>query len=223
MFKANDPLTEQIAQYLGHQIVVGDLPAGERIQELRIASELSVSRGSVREALLILQRRHLVEILPRRGAVVSRLTTADVEALYELWLLLLQRVAGNMARHWRPDDLPPFHQLVLDLQRAADSGDVESFYDTGSQFIHNMTAFAGNRYAEQVLYDLLPTARRTSYMVLRAGKSELKRAHGFFAELMARFVSRDADGAVALVDSYGNYQKAIAVEAVRILDGKGRH
>ena len=52
-FKAAESLAEQIARHVGRQIVTGDLVEGERIQELRIASELNVSRGSVREALLL--------------------------------------------------------------------------------------------------------------------------------------------------------------------------
>ena len=46
----------------------------ERIQELKVAGDLDVSRGSVREALLILERRHVIEIYPRKGAVVSDLS-----------------------------------------------------------------------------------------------------------------------------------------------------
>ena len=64
-FVPSESLTEQIAQYLGNQIVTGELKAGDRIQELRVADELNVSRGSVREALLILERRHLIQILPK--------------------------------------------------------------------------------------------------------------------------------------------------------------
>ena len=61
-FKPQESLSEQIAQHLSRQIVRGDLLAGDRIQELRIAGELEVSRGSVREALLILERWHLIDI-----------------------------------------------------------------------------------------------------------------------------------------------------------------
>lgn len=57
-----DSLSEQIARHIGEQIISGELVEGERIQELRIAKELDVSRGSVREALLLLERTHLIEI-----------------------------------------------------------------------------------------------------------------------------------------------------------------
>jgi len=59
-------LSEQIAKHIGEQIITGELVEGERIQELRIAKELDVSRGSVREALLLLERTHLIQIYPRR-------------------------------------------------------------------------------------------------------------------------------------------------------------
>ncbi|MFE1636014.1 GntR family transcriptional regulator, partial [Acinetobacter baumannii] len=49
-----ESLSEQIVKYISEQIISGELVEGERIQELRIAKELDVSRGSVREALLLL-------------------------------------------------------------------------------------------------------------------------------------------------------------------------
>jgi len=66
-FQAPESLSEQIAQHLGQQIITGTMRPGERIQELKVAGDLDVSRGSVREALLILERRHLIQIFPARG------------------------------------------------------------------------------------------------------------------------------------------------------------
>jgi DNA-binding GntR family transcriptional regulator len=62
-------LAEQIADQIAQQIISGELLEGERIPELKIAKDMHVSRGSVREALLLLQRTHLIEIYPRRGAL----------------------------------------------------------------------------------------------------------------------------------------------------------
>ena len=91
-FRASESLSEQIAQHLAQQIIMGDLVEGERIQELRIAKELNVSRGSVREALLVLARKRLIEIYPRRGAVVSEMSPVQVKALYEVLSMLLQMI-----------------------------------------------------------------------------------------------------------------------------------
>src|SRR5690554_4403543 len=104
-FQAPESLSEQIAQHIGQRIVIRDLKPGERIQELKVAGELGVSRGSVREALLILQRRHLVEIYPRRGAVVSGLTIASVNALYDIYIDLLCMLGRKLLERWSGDSL----------------------------------------------------------------------------------------------------------------------
>jgi DNA-binding GntR family transcriptional regulator len=84
---------------------------GERIQEQKVTQALNVSRGSVREALLILERRHLVAILPRRGAHVTELDERSVRSLCslmgEFYILLGNAVAQNgapkptCARFWK--------------------------------------------------------------------------------------------------------------------------
>ena len=67
-----ESLSEQIVKYISEQIISGELVEGERIQELRIAKELDVSRGSVREALLLLERTHLIEIFHAVGQLSQK-------------------------------------------------------------------------------------------------------------------------------------------------------
>ena len=94
--KATDSLSEQIAKSIAEQIISGELVEGERIQELRIAKELDVSRGSVREALLLLERTHLIEIYPRRGAIVAEMSPQQVRALFDTSCLLLGQVVQQI-------------------------------------------------------------------------------------------------------------------------------
>ncbi len=51
-----ESLSEQIAKHISEQIIRGELVEGERSKNYAISAELDVSRGSVREALLILER-----------------------------------------------------------------------------------------------------------------------------------------------------------------------
>ena len=133
-FKAAESLVEQIARHVGRQIVTGDLVEGERIQELRIASELNVSRGSVREALLILERRHLINIYPRRGAVVAEMSAQQIRSLFEIISLLLGVIARRAADNWRQTDVEPFTQLLEQLQNLSRQGDIEGFYEGSFEF-----------------------------------------------------------------------------------------
>lgn len=159
-FKPSRNLAEQIAQYLGQQIVSGELAADEPIAESRVAAQLQVSRGSVREAMLILERRHLVTIVPRRGAVVLAMREPEMQALYELRAVLAQALWSKLAQHWQTS----YHlqlQPLLDLMaRQVESPPGNSFSQTVSQFFDTAAALAGNHYLLQVLHNLGPACSK---------------------------------------------------------------
>ena len=51
-------------------ILDGRLKPGERLKEVPLAEQLGISRGPIREALRLLERDGLIELIPNRGAVV---------------------------------------------------------------------------------------------------------------------------------------------------------
>lgn len=64
-------LPERVAQHIAARIQDGSLPAGMRIVEAEIAAHFGISHSPVRDALRLLNKRGLVELLPRRGARVA--------------------------------------------------------------------------------------------------------------------------------------------------------
>lgn len=219
-FVPSESLTEQIAQYLGNQIVTGELKAGDRIQELRVADELNVSRGSVREALLILERRHLIQILPRRGAVVAEMTESEVRALYELWFLLLDKIARNAVNMWTENDLVQFTELVLRMGEYAQKNDLEKFFETSVLFYEKIYPFANNSFLVQVLEDLLPAAKRAAYIILSGGQGELNKLHQFFMEMIQHMLDRDVESAAARLKALGNEWQEQVLAAIRKIDSE---
>ena len=111
----DDGLADKIAKTIAEQIINGELVEGERIQELRIAKELGVSRGSVREALLLLERTFLIEIYPRRGAMVSELSAHQVKALFTSLTLLMEYMAQHCSETWRQAESEHIQQLNVVL------------------------------------------------------------------------------------------------------------
>ena len=93
------PLTtaEQVADHCGLMIVDGRIQAGERVGEERLAEMCSVSRGPVREALRILEKRRLIEIIPRRGAFVRAVSLQSIADLFNVRNALAAMAAGEMA------------------------------------------------------------------------------------------------------------------------------
>src|SRR3954449_8076158 len=98
-------------------IVEGRLRPGERIKEIPLAEGLGFSRAPVRDALRLLERDGLVELIPNRGAVVPELRAVDVLEVYALRASL-----GSLALHKLMLEGPvPERVLVRHLTRLRDA------------------------------------------------------------------------------------------------------
>ena len=98
LFKPRETLTEQVARHVENLIAFGQLRSGERIYESTMAKQMDVSHGSIREGLLLLEKRHLVQNVPRKGAFVTPLDEHFVRSLYEVLQLYLPYT--NLLDHW---------------------------------------------------------------------------------------------------------------------------
>lgn len=93
------PLAASIRLRLRQAILQGDFAPGEHLREVEIAARHQVSRGPVREALLQLEQEGLVLLRRNRGAVVARLSRADLEEVFSLRVALERLAAARAARH----------------------------------------------------------------------------------------------------------------------------
>lgn len=66
-------LGTRIYESLANQIIVGKLLPGHRLDEQSLATQFGVSRTPVREALRELGARRLIDLVPRRGGVVTQI------------------------------------------------------------------------------------------------------------------------------------------------------
>ncbi|MEO9587841.1 MULTISPECIES: GntR family transcriptional regulator [Marinobacter] len=220
-FQAPESLSEQIAQHLGQRIVTGDLRPGERIQELKVAGELNVSRGSVREALLILQRRHLIDIFPRRGAVVSRLTPELVNSLYDIYIDLLCMLGRKVLERWSGSELSGVMGQVRELQAVIDAlnssgGDAaEQVIDAGFGVMRYAYGLVENPFLEETLENFRPAISRTYFVALENFRDELAETGRFFRQLADAAVRDDAAGLETAICEFGEHQREQVLSILR--------
>ena len=213
-FKAQESLSEQIAQHLARQIIRGEMLAGDRIQELRIAGELEVSRGSVREALLILERRHLIDILPRRGAVVKDMSEAHVLSLYELAQVLLGLVVRKAIKVMAEDDMDPFILSIQQLQHCVDERDMDGFFEQSFRFFELAYPFSRNPFVEDIMTNLQPAIQRAYYMALHLDPEESKECLSFFKAIIETIFRRDVRSALEIIREFAEHQSSLVQESI---------
>jgi DNA-binding GntR family transcriptional regulator len=89
-------LVSRIADLLREQILRGDLAAGARIRQDEFAEVLGVSRTPLREAFRLLEAEGWVVSRPRAGVVVAGLSSAEVQEV-SVMRLLLEPLAARAA------------------------------------------------------------------------------------------------------------------------------
>ncbi|MBU3054774.1 GntR family transcriptional regulator [Pseudomonas indica] len=214
-FKAPDSLAEQIAHHLAERIIRGELKERERIQELKVTQSLNVSRGSVREALLILERRHLIEILPRRGAQVAELTPHKVKSLYALMMELYILLAHAVAEQWRKEeDLAPFLAIQQRLVDSAERQDINAFVDHSFDIMRAAFPFADNPYLQETVENLLPAISRNYHLALERRKAEMGQFLNAFGELLQAVIARDPARIREVLGAYGRHNCELVLAAL---------
>lgn len=78
------PLRDVVFNTLRQAILRGELKPGERLMELHLADQLGVSRTPIREAIRKLELEGLVNMIPRRGAEVARITEKNLKDVLEV-------------------------------------------------------------------------------------------------------------------------------------------
>ncbi len=78
-----DGVIDSVVKFLRARIITGELPPGRKLNEVELASDLDVSRPSLREAFRILEQKHLIVNVPRKGSYVAELSIDDFTALYQ--------------------------------------------------------------------------------------------------------------------------------------------
>lgn len=149
-------IPEQIAEDIGSAIIGGRHIVGERLIETDLASRFGVSRGPIREALRILERRRLIDLIPRRGAYVREVSLNSIADLFNTRLALTTSAARIMALRQPPTYLETLHRRVDELRRLARDSDTSpmAFAYAVTRSVRAIARGSGNEMLNDVLSDL---------------------------------------------------------------------
>jgi len=119
--------SDQAYEALLEKILGLNLPPGSMVNEQALARELQLGRGPVREALARLVGDQLVEVLPRRGALVAPLNLEIVMSIFDAREAVECGIAHVVARKATAAQLGQLRRLVEATETAKAGADVETF------------------------------------------------------------------------------------------------
>lgn len=176
--RPEDRLGDTVYERLRDEILAGELPAGTRLSVPAIAERLAVSRSPVRDAVLRLTQQRLAHEVPHRGAVVARITAADLVAIYEVREVmegLAARLAVENAGRRLVDQLT---DVLAGHERVVAASDVAGHMEADMRFHELVRRACGNDEVTRVLDEIqgkVRLAMRTT--TVTAGPRQAVRDH----------------------------------------------
>lgn len=128
------PLKDSVYEALRKTIIIGEIPAGERINEKELAEKLNISRTPVRYALLELEKEKLVEHIPRVGRIVKGITIKDAFEIYDIRKALDTLATVKAYEQMTDDDFEELRQLLLTGEKYNDANEIDLVLQNFSDF-----------------------------------------------------------------------------------------
>ncbi|SDX61312.1 transcriptional regulator, GntR family [Geodermatophilus africanus] len=157
---------EQVHRRLREEIELGELAPGTPLSELSLVARTGASRTPVREALRRLAAEGLVDLVPRQGARVSRVSARSIRDLFEFRTLLEPAAVRQAAQAAAADaDLHREFAAMRDafartLEQPPSTAGSRSFYELADRFDWAVVGATRNEHLRRTIAELRPHTAR---------------------------------------------------------------
>ena len=162
--KQASTISSELTANLRDAIITGEIAQGSKLSETKLAKELDVSRGPLREALRNLEGMKLIHHIPQLGARVVSLSREVIIQIYEAREALESKAAALAAKNMTSPEIDELHRII-DAQgkHMRDSSGAflpaESDYDFHERLIRGSKNKIIERALIYELYDLIKMFR----------------------------------------------------------------
>jgi DNA-binding GntR family transcriptional regulator len=192
-------LNEEAYQRIEELIVTLELEPGSVVSEAMLSVRIDIGTTPIREALQRLAREHLVQILPRRGVIVTAVDVGLQLLVLETRRELDRLIARMAATRSTEPERAQMAQLADRMEGAAKGGDIRAFLQLDNEMNLHAARAARNDVAASTVATLHSTSRRFWFFHHTAyGGAEATMAH--HVSLARAIASGDGTRAAAASD-----------------------
>jgi DNA-binding GntR family transcriptional regulator len=197
---AGESAAQRVYLYVKERLLDGRFPGGMLLSENEIAQDLALSRTPVRQAFVQLEAEELLDLYPRRGALVVPISPSEVEDVLEARLLLEQHCARRAAAagSWLEEELV----AAVAAQESALTAGYPAFATLDRTFHRIIVAAAGNQLLTRQYDALRDRHRRLTAATLANDPTRVARFVAEHREIAAAVARGDADAAAELTAAH---------------------
>jgi DNA-binding GntR family transcriptional regulator len=150
----SDLKSQTIYRALRERILSNEILSGTRLVLRQLANAYDTSDIPVREALRMLERDGLVEMVPYRGARVTTLTAREIEETYFIRGHLESIATGLAAERITDAELDTLDALMMRMRAAVEAQDGPGFSDLNREFHATIIGACGNEMLRELTMDI---------------------------------------------------------------------
>jgi DNA-binding GntR family transcriptional regulator len=184
-------------------------PAGSTLTVTSLAQELGMSRGPAREALLRLEAEGLVEIRPRRGAVVATFSPAEIEDVLEARSVVENYTAARSFEN-RAKFLPALLEAHEQSKRRRHERDTAGFTTADRHFHEIIVDGAENTVLSEMYRSLRERQTLFTSSMVRGRTDRMDAAIAEHDGILERLHGDDEDAFIEVVNSHLAWSLALA-------------
>ncbi len=185
-------LHHEVVGRLRGMILQGELQAGERIPERELCDRFGISRTPLREALKVLATEGLIDLLPNRGAAVSRISAEGLREAFQV-MGALEALGGELACARITDkEIAAIRQLHERMVRHYRAGMLNDYFALNQKIHEAILAAAENRMLTE-LYGRLRGQVQRARFAANLSETRWRQAVAEHEEMMVALDARDAE------------------------------
>jgi DNA-binding GntR family transcriptional regulator len=189
--------------HVKERLLDGTFPGGALLSENELSQQLGLSRTPVRQAFVQLEAEGLLELYPKRGALVVPVAASEIEDVFEARLLVEEHCARRAANAGARlvADLAP---LIAEQERAVAQGapGMAAFARADRHFHRAIVHAAGNAILTRLYDALRDRQQRIATVSLARNPGDAERFVTEHRGIVAALGRGDAAAAAELVSAH---------------------
>jgi DNA-binding GntR family transcriptional regulator len=183
-----EPLWQQIYRILEQNIIHQKIPPGSRLSESELTKQFNVSRGPIREALLVLEREGWVETRHNYGVFIKTPNADMAKQLFEFRNLIEPQIASIAATRISQEKLVTLETIYKKEAVAVKKKDMNLIVNLNTQFHKIIAESTGNLYFCQILDNISKNVAWYLSSIYKTYSGHYRHAH---YDLIESFRERD--------------------------------
>src|SRR5262245_16468490 len=157
IFQKLQPVSKKtrVVDALKEAILTGALQSGDQIVEGKLAQQLGVGQGLIREALIELEHQGFVQRSPFSWTQVTKFTIEDADQIFQIRIEVEPLAFALAGKKVSPQQIEELWDLTAKARQGAESQQLDIFFENHLAYRRKVWDISGNRFLKETLERLV--------------------------------------------------------------------